>query len=197
MPATLDLTIITATYRRPKHLALCLAQFRRQSVGNLRVEHLIVSDGPDPFARSLAEGAGAVCMEIEQHRGQWGAAAKDAGIEHARGEYVCFWDDDNHYEPHAAAVLYAAAVGVDVGVVQCRHHPRQQPGCVILPRQWDGTPRYGDIDTMNVCVRRELALTEPWEDGNPRSGSDYRWIQRLRDRGATMRFVPIVIGDHL
>ncbi|MFV0442511.1 MAG: glycosyltransferase [Planctomycetaceae bacterium] len=195
--AAVDLSIITATCQRPKHLAICLAQVRQQSLGNLRVEHLVVSDGPDSQARYLAEQAGAMYFELEKSRGQWGAAAKDAGLAAARGQYVCFWDDDNHYEPHAAVTLFAAVHGVDIGIVPIRALKRQGVGRINLPRQWDGTLRYGDIDTMNFCVRRELALQERWADGNPRSGEDYRWLQRLKDRGASVRYLPVVIGEHL
>lgn len=196
-PPAIDLSIITATHNRPKHLALCLAQVRMQSLGSLRVEQIVVADGPDPQARFLAEEAGARYVELPNHLGRWGSAAKDAGLDAARGAYVCFWDDDNHYEPHAAATLYAAACGVDIGIVRIRALKRTGVGRVILPRRWDGTLRYGDIDTMNFCVRRELALLERWTDGNPRSGEDYRWVQRLKDRGAALRYVPVVIGEHL
>jgi len=197
MPAPPDLSVITATCRRPKHLALCIAQFRQQSLGNLRVEQVIVSDGPDPFARHLATDAGARHLELDPPQGQWGAGAKDAGIAAATGRYVCFWDDDNRYEPHALAVLYAAAVGHDIGVVRIHALRRTRPGRVTLPRQWDGTFRLGDIDTMNFCVRRELALSARWADGDLRSGEDFRWIRRLQEAGATLRYVPIVIGEHL
>ncbi len=195
--ASPDLSVITATHQRPKHLALCLHQIQQQSVGNLRIESIVVSDGPDPQARYLSAAGGARYLELPRAQGQWGAAAKDAGLHAARGRYVCFWDDDNLYEPHALATLYAAAVGYDIGVVRVRALRRKQPGRVLIPRRWDGTLRYGDIDTMNVCVRRELACIEHWADGNPRSGEDYRWLQRLRDRGATVRYVPVVIGEHL
>lgn len=194
---TPDLSIITATYQRPKHLALCLAQVRAQSVGDLQLEHIVVADGPDPQARYLAETAGAKFLARERPGGQWGAHAKDAGLAVARGAYVCFWDDDNRYEPHAAATLYTTAHGVDIGLVRIRALKRGQPGRILLPRRWDGTLRYGDIDTMNACVRREVALTERWADGNPRSGEDYRWLARLHARGATLRYVPVVIGEHL
>jgi glycosyltransferase involved in cell wall biosynthesis len=193
----LDLSIITATRARAKHLALCLAQVRAQSRGNLNIEHIVAADGPDPQARFLAESAGARYLELEHSHGQWGAAAKDAGLRAARGQYVCFWDDDNHYEPHAAATLFTAACGVDIGFVRIRALRRQHVGRVLIPRTWDGNLRYGDIDTMNFCVRREMAMAESWADGNPRSGEDYRWLQRLRDRGATCRYVPVVIGEHL
>lgn len=192
-----DLTIITATHLRPKHLALCLAQVRQQSAGNLRLEHVVVADGPDPQARYLATTSGATFIELPRSLGQWGAGAKDAGLQAAAGTYVCFWDDDNYYEPHAAATLFAAASGVDIGIVAIGALRRHRPGRVLLPRRWDGMFRYGDIDTMNCCVRREVARTERWADGNPRSGEDYRWLQRLKDRGATLRYVPVTIGEHL
>jgi GT2 family glycosyltransferase len=192
-----DLSIITATFQRPKHLALCLAQVRQQSLGSLRIEHIVVSDGPDRQARFQSEDAGARYVELPHNQGRWGAAAKDAGLGAAAGQYVCFWDDDNRYEPHAAATLYAAAHGGDIGVVQVRALKRQGAGRIVLPRQWDGVLRFGDIDTMNFCVRRELASLEHWADGNPRSGEDYRWLQRLKDRGASIRYVPIIIGEHL
>jgi glycosyltransferase involved in cell wall biosynthesis len=196
-PPLVDLSIITATHLRPKHLALCLAQVARQSLGSLTVEHLVVGDGPDPHARYLAEEAGATYLELDKSQGQWGAAAKDAGLAAARGRYVCFWDDDNHYAAHAAVTLFAAAHGFDIGVVRIQALKRQAVGRTLLPRQWDGTLRYGDIDTMNFCVRRELAMQERWADGNPRSGEDYRWLQRVKDRGATLRYLPVVIGEHL
>ena len=111
MSEAIDLSVITATHRRPKHLAMCLEQFRLQSSGNLRVEQIVVSDGPDRQARYLATAAGARYIELDRTYGQWGAAAKDAGLTAARGNYVCLWDDDNRYAPHAAATLYAAACG--------------------------------------------------------------------------------------
>lgn len=197
MSDPIQLSVITSTRLRPKHLSLCLEQYRRQSLGNLRVEHIIVADGPDPQARFLAESAGAQFIALPQPAGQWGAVAKDAGLAAARGEYVCFWDDDNLYEPHALATLFTAACGVDIGIVRIRALKRGRPGRVLLPRRWDGTLRYGDIDTMNACVRRELAGTERRADGDPRSGEDYRWLARLQARGATLRYVPIVIGEHL
>jgi glycosyltransferase involved in cell wall biosynthesis len=197
MDAPIDLSVITATYRRPKHLEACLAQFQRQSLGGLRVEQIVVSDGPDEYARGQVESLGLRFDAVPHSGQQWGAAAKDRGIELAQGDYVCFWDDDNLYEPHALVTLFAAAQGFDIGVVQCRYLERRHPGRRVLPARWDGRFQYGDIDTMNFCVRREVALTERWADGNRRSGEDYRWIQRLVERGATVRYVPIVIGEHV
>ena len=193
----IELSVVTATWRRPKLLAMCLQQFRAQSTGELRTEHVIVSDGPDPMARAQASAEHAQYVERTNNGGRWGAFAKDDGIAAARGRYVCFWDDDNLYEPHALTALLAAAWGVDIGIVQCRHLLRTPGESTVLPRSWAGEFRLGDIDSMCVCVRREVALTERWADSSRRRGEDYRWLARLKQRGVSIRFAPIVIGTHL
>lgn len=193
----MELSVITATRQRPAFLAHCLEQFRNQSTGGLRCEHVVVSDGPDAMARELARRVKARYLELDVPLGQWGAFAKDLGVQQARGEYVCFWDDDNIYFPHALATLYASAVGTDVGVARTGHRLRRRPGLTTLPRRWEGRFVKGDIDTMCVCVRTELARTERWGQETNEPGTDYHWLHRLQVRGASIRYVPIVIGAHV
>jgi glycosyltransferase involved in cell wall biosynthesis len=193
----LQLSVITPTFQRPALLALCLRQFQAQSVGDLTCEQIVVSDGPDPAARFLVEQAGARYLELPAPRGRQGAWARDYALGHARGEYVCFWDDDNLYEPHALAALYCAASGVDLGIVRALYRFRKSVGMTALPRFWTGSFRFGDVDTMCVCVRRELALTQPWAVETDEASTEYLWLTRLAARNPTMRYVPITIGVHL
>ena len=194
----MDLTVITATCQRTAHLANCLAQFRQQSVGNIRCEHLVVSDGIDPHARELCRQFGARYIERPEPGGQWGSLARDVGIREATGRFVCFWDDDNLYEPHALACLFAAAVDVHIGVVQTRYRCRSRPGQIKIPRTWGGSFLPGDVDTMCVCIDREWALKEPWEQPlDPRCTTDWHWLDRLSRHQPQIRFVPVVIGWHL
>lgn len=194
-----DITVITPTFHRPALLGNCLRQFQQQSVGVLHCEHLVVSDGIDPHARALCSRFGARYVERDQAGGQWGSLARDVGIQSARGQYLCFWDDDNLYEPHALATLYSAAVLADIGVVQTRYRCRTHPGQAIIPRQWTGAFRSGDIDTMCVCVRRDVARLESWEQQPPpaRPTTDWHWLSRLMGHQLSVRFVPVVIGWHL
>ena len=194
-----DMTVITATHQRPAQLVNCLSQFQGQSVGSLRCEHLVVSDGIDRQARFLCGQFGARFIERPEPGGQWGSLARDVGIREAQGRYVCFWDDDNLYEPHALATLFAAGDDTDIGVVQTRYRCRTRPGQFAIPRQWTGLFVKGDVDTMCVCVRRELALKELWERQPPptQPTTDWHWLNRLEQYQPRIRFVPIVIGWHL
>lgn len=193
----MNLSVITATRQRPAQLVHCLEQFRRQSFGQVSCEHIVVSDGPDRVARHLAERYAARYFELSEARGHAGAFAKDLGIREAAGEYVCFWDDDNLFEPHALTTIFAAVHGADLGVVRVRHRLRKNVGIITIPRWWSGTPGFGDIDTMCVAVRRTLALKEPWGNEVPPPGTDYRWLKRLGTHNPRVRYVPIVIGMHL
>lgn len=194
---TIDLSVITATCQRPAFLAHCLRQFQAQCTGGLICEQIVVSDGPDPQAEFLSRQFGVRYYQLDVPQGHAGAFAKDRGIAAARGVYVCCWDDDNLYEPHALAVLFSSAAGADIGVVRTRHRLRKRPGMVTIPRHWTGSFRFGDIDTMCLCVRRELAIQERWGDDCSDPGTDYRWLRKLEAHRPVIRYVPTVIGMHL
>ena len=194
----MDLTVITSTRQRPQWLAMCLEQFRQQDRSGFTAQHLVVADGPDPESRYLATQWGATFVELDRPGGRWGAAAKDAGIALALGSHVCFWDDDNLYEPHALKTLWQAAREVDIGVVRCRYRCRKRVGQIIIPRIWRGQFRKGDIDTMCVCVRKTLAAQESWlGDESVGICTDHDWLRRLSTRTSAITFDPTVIGWHL
>jgi GT2 family glycosyltransferase len=204
----MDISVITATRDRPKHLARTLEMFRVQDChATLRCEHIVVSDEPDPRNRFLASRYGARYAEHAAPMGLWGAGCKDTGIGMATGRYVVFWDDDNIYHRDCLANLYRATARAghaghyDIGICQC-----EWLGLVRLT-SWCGPaipvpgenpwPAYGDVDTMCLCVRTSLAREVAWHDGREEAGTDYRWLSRLLNRGAVFNFRPVVIGKHL
>lgn len=192
-----DLSLITATWRRPKLLAHCLQAVAGQQLGGLKLEHIVVSDGPDRTAEALCAEASARFVALEEHAGNFGATARDRGIELARGRYLAFWDDDNLYEPFAAAVQFAAAQQADVGVVRVKHWSVTQKRYRLIPQHWNGKARPGHIDTMCLCVRRELAQSVLWQTPPTGRGTDHRWLSRVLQRNPQVRFSPQCIGAHL
>lgn len=143
----------------------------------------------------MAEYHGARYLELDQNHGGWGAYANDAGVNAALGEYVVFWNDDNLYYKHALSSLHAASQGVDIGLCQVVHWDQERH--MILPETWRGQFQMGEVDTMCICVRRELAQQESWAIEPVPYEVDFYWLTRLQQRGATVNFSPVVIGEHL
>lgn len=89
-------SIVLPTHNRPGLLREALDSICNQTFSNW--EALIVDDASSPaFAFDLEDAR----IRILRHDiAQGGAAAKDTGIQHARGEIIAFLDDDDCYDPH-------------------------------------------------------------------------------------------------
>lgn len=190
----IDLSVIVATWKRPQLLTLCLEQYRQQR-HTLNTEIIVVSDGLDPRARAVADYYSARYIELFENHNDWGAAANDAGIAAAFGEYVCLWNDDNLYYPHNLATLHAAAMGFDIGVCQTLHWQSEHPRVIPPPNFKEFA--WGSVDAMCVCVRRGLAASEPWVAAPTVYECDIRWLARLMQHSPTLNFSPVVVGMHL
>lgn len=183
-----DLSVILPTCR-PRSLVRVLKQLNAQVLpAELGVETIVVAEA-DLSTVQLPRH----CEVYRKEKGgNCGASARDLGILMARGRYLVFWDDDNHYLRHALLTQYLTALGYDVGVVQIYHTDSGVRHC--LPRRM---PRVelGDVDTMCLCVRREVAVCEKWDD-HKGVGTDFFWLEKILGRGASLHFTPVIIGEH-
>lgn len=192
----MDLSIITATRGRPALLWQCCEHVRRQSCHGITVEHVVVSDGRDEESRRIAAMFFAVYFETSGGPQDQGNRGRDIGIREARGQYVCFWDDDNVYYPHSAVAQYAAAYGMGIGLTQVHHRQLRK----VVPEIPFTGPQLGHVDTACVCVDRRLAQTAAWVDGQDGRCGDWRWLERLlpkADEFGGVRFVPVITAAHL
>lgn len=77
----------------------------------MSVEHVVVSDGPDPTLRELVQGLDVTYAEVAEHADDpcnYGARARNRGLEVATGDLVAYVDDDNAFRPNHVACLAAA-----------------------------------------------------------------------------------------
>ncbi|HEX5068200.1 MAG TPA: glycosyltransferase, partial [Myxococcota bacterium] len=125
------LSVIVPTRDRPALLAEALASLQAQSVADF--ECIVVDDaGTQPAAlpddarfrlvrRALAGGA---------------ALARNTGIEHARGRYVAFLDDDDAYVPERLTLGLEALRRAPVGV--CLWAQLDAPHEAVAPLALEG-----------------------------------------------------------
>lgn len=174
----------------------CCEHFRRQSVGGISVEHIVVSDGADEESRRVAGMFGSRYFATAGGMTDQGNRGRDVGIREARGQYVCFWDDDNVYYPHSAVAQYAAAYGMGIGLTQVHHRQLRN----VIPEIPFAGPQLGHVDTACLCVDRRLAQTAAWVDGQNGRCGDWLWLERLLprvDEFGGVRFVPVITAAHL
>lgn len=100
-------SVVVPTANRPQLLAEALASIRRLEGPDVCMETIVVDNRPTPLTERIARDFGAVYLR-ELRPGP--AAARNAGVAAARGEFVAFLDDDDlwtpeHVRPHLAELL--------------------------------------------------------------------------------------------
>jgi glycosyltransferase involved in cell wall biosynthesis len=96
---------VVPTYGRPEHLVSAVRSVAAQTYDP--IELIVVDDcSPDPIAPQL-DGVDLSTLDrvvVRRHETNRGAnAARNTGIEEARGEYVAFLDDDDRWKPQKIA----------------------------------------------------------------------------------------------
>lgn len=185
----IDISIITPT-TNPASLARYLQQLSAQSMAGIEYELILIYESSD---HKIFDN---ICSPLLQRAKifktkrnyDYGAAAKDLGLLHANGDYILFWDDDNIYFEHALSSQYSNAHGYDIGISKVKHLNYTIPYANHILA--------GDIDTMNVCIRKDLAKKAQWSN-NGTKYSDYIYLSKLLEFNPTIRYNNIIIGNHL
>jgi GT2 family glycosyltransferase len=177
------ISVVVPTRGRPELLRECVAALEAQTVP---VEIVVVED---------VEGRGP-------------AWARNEGVRRARGEVVCFTDDDCRPSPKWAEALTAPVFcgvgGVATGPVLTGR------GATPADRAWEaivaylqeqagvpGTASPGFAVTANLAARRELLERLPFDESFPAAaGEDRDWGDRAARAGANVAFVPSAIVLH-
>lgn len=102
------LSVIVPVYNAERYLACCLESLLRQSYENLSI--IVVDDESNDGSAAIALSYAARDSRIEvvcmPHVGLCGA--REAGLEHADGEYVVFCDADDEVDENAYRLCIAA-----------------------------------------------------------------------------------------
>lgn len=155
-----------------------------------------------------AQTAAVEIVVVEDMEGRGPAWARNEGVRRARGEIVCFTDDDCRPSAEWAAALTAPLFS---GVGQVTTGPVvMDQGSTAADRAWEaivaylqqqssapGTASPGFVVTANLAARRELLERLPF-DGSfiAAAGEDRDWGERASQVGATAQFVQSAIVIH-
>lgn len=167
MPKHPTVSVITPTWQRHELLfGRCIPSVHSQ--GYEHVEHIIVSDGPDPLlAQRLAPNGpdGAkdrwfYAMPEHTPDEHWGSEARLTGIEMASGEFITYCDDDDALRRDHCSLLAAALVkNPDAGFAVSR---MVQHGGAHKRVIGHGPLGAGNVGSPMIMHRREILDVANW-----------------------------------
>ncbi len=111
------ITVVIPTFGRPRHLQACLTALAAQSLPE-PWEVVVVDDGsPQPLAGLITRWSGRLDLRVIRQDNAGPAAARNRGVQEARGTFIAFTDDDCLPEPRWLETLLRAA--------------RERPGALV------------------------------------------------------------------
>ncbi|HEX2505839.1 MAG TPA: glycosyltransferase [Gaiellaceae bacterium] len=180
-------SIVVPVYNAEEFLAAAIESLRTQTYPSCEV--IVVDDGSTDRSEEIAGSFPAVLTLRQPNAGA--AAARNAGIERASGQFIAFHDADDLVPPTKLAV--------QVGYLL--EHP--DVDCVLGRQEWIDPPPwlardavYGELGGIPLpsAVYRAAVLRELGGFNEAfRTGEDVDLLIRLRERGGRYVILPDVV----
>lgn len=198
-------TVVVPTRDRPAALACCLAALAEQR--GIELEIVVVDDASsDGAAVAGVVARSAPAARVVRGQGSGPAAARNLGVRAARGEYVCFTDDDCVADRGWAQELVAACTDGAAAAGTTVADPAAGPSAAAAQLLTNALQRasldaahgtLGFAPTCNIACPRELARKLPFDESFAyAAGEDRDWCSRLAQAGVALRFVPAATVCH-
>ena len=98
-------SVVIPLYNKEKYIESTIRSVLDQSHQDLEV--LVVDDGSTDGSLALAERFASDRVHIIRQENQGVSVARNTGIEHASGEFICFLDADDQWRPEYLATIDA------------------------------------------------------------------------------------------
>ncbi|MFO7173878.1 MAG: glycosyltransferase family 2 protein [Bacillota bacterium] len=157
-------SVIVPTYNRPGHLRECLRALAAQTYPDFEV--IVVNDAGAPVEEVVAGFPRLRITLINQPANRGHVAARNRGLDAARGTYIAFCDDDDLWLPgHLAGLVAAVEAGADLAYSDAEVVVFAQTPAGRMPRRrevfaFDFDPdllrRWNFIPPSTVLYRRDL-----------------------------------------
>jgi GT2 family glycosyltransferase len=199
-------SILFPTRGRREYLATALASVAGQAAAHSAEIVVVEDDRSDPATERLAESHGARYLALGRARGL--NAARNAAVENAAGDLLCFLDDDVAAWPDWLQAMLAAAAGhpgheAFGGPIRARLEGTNLHACGREPAPvttLDLGPHDRDAELVwgaNLAIRRTaLERVGMFDAVRSGPGDEEEWERRLRAAGGRILYVAAAGVDH-
>jgi len=181
-------SIIIPTYNRASIILTAVASVEQQTFTDYEI--IVVDDGGSDDTRGLLESRhNDKIIYLRKETNQGLAAARNTGMQAARGEYLAFLDDDDAWLPEKLALqIPILQQNPATGMVHCGYTEIDEHGRVLRRVQPDKKGRvyhrllyYNNIVLSGVVVRKGLAARVGCFDENLSGCADWDlWLRIAR-----------------
>jgi glycosyltransferase involved in cell wall biosynthesis len=205
-------TVVVPTYNRLPRLRRVLRALEEQTFPRNDYEIVVVSDGcTDGTDDYLAEAARSGGLTVTSQKNSGPAAARNRGVELARGDLVLFVDDDvvaardlveQHVSSHDAAGRDAIVIGPMMTPPDFSMRPWVQWEQAMLYKQYDAlkagrfVPSFRQFYTGNASLPRARFVAAGGFDTRFRRAEDVELAYRLDRDGIAFVWNPDAVGLH-
>jgi len=200
-------SVVVPAYGRPNALRDLLAALGSLEPPRGGFEVVVVDDGsPEPLEPAARAAAGALDLVVLRTPNRGPAAARNAGMKHARGELVAFTDDDcvpqrgwlaalaAAHERHPSALLGGANVTALCGNPWAE--ATQALEDAVYARANDDAQRATFFAGKNMAGPREALRRVGGFDERFRNSEDRELCERWRREGMPLMHVPDAVVAH-
>jgi glycosyltransferase involved in cell wall biosynthesis len=181
----MQVSVVIPTHNRPEMLAEAIASVRAQTFTDYEI--VVVSNGESEETRSASRDVATSTVYIELGDGNV-SAARNAGAECAKGEWIAFLDDDDLWLPTKLERQVAEAQRTGADMIACDYVEFYPDGRELIrqPRLFEGWPyvkalshQYWWAAPSGVMVRKAVFKQAGGFDPGQRSCEDNDMWRRI------------------
>lgn len=151
------ISVIVPVYNGQDYLADCIDSIEKQTYGNLEV--IIINDGSTDRTAEVCDKLQTVYdnVHVLNLDDEGVSAARNAGIEMSKGEFVTFVDADDRVRPEMIKILYDCMIGTQSDVAGCDFFLWKNED------EWKQAAEVKPTDATGMCARSAKVPTEQTE----------------------------------
>lgn len=167
-PAEADVSVIVPCYNVEKYLPACIKTLSSQQC-RCSFEVLLIDDGSRDGTGAIADAAAAANASFRciHQDNQGAAAARNRGMQEARGEYLLFVDADDVVSPGYVQSLWDCAKAANADVAVCAYYSFTGEDRRYKTVQWDSAVVSADLNgtPWGKLFHRKLFERLLWPSG--------------------------------